>query len=396
MMLTDAELLERAGRRVRVGMVGGGADSVIGETHRIALRADGLHELVAGAMSIDPQIALQTARANLIAPDRSYTDYHVMAETEARREDGIDMVVVATPPQSHLEIAQAFIAHGIHVLCEKPMTRTAAEAENLVATLDASDVLFTIGHCYSGYPLVRHARDMVAAGKIGAVTIVEMEFPGGEPGVAREPEDPETRHWRFRPEAIGRAAILGELGTHVHHLAMYVSGLAVNRVSAQLHTFAARRDVYDNAFLTIWLEGAAVGRIWNSYVAIGNEHGLGFRIYGEDGGLLWRQEDPETLWHQRFGRPAERITKGMEGLSASSLAATRFRPGHPEGYALAFANMYRDFGRAVLAQMLGEDTRPYLEELPTARDGLATLRLYEAAERSHEAGGKPVALDHPV
>lgn len=393
MMLTDAELLERSGRRVRVGMVGGGADSIIGETHRVALRTDGLHDLVAGAMSIDPQIALQTARANLIAPDRSYTDYRVMAEAEARREDGIDMVVIATPPQTHLEIAQAFIAHGIHIFCEKPMTRTVAEAENLIAALDASDVLFTIGHCYSGYPLVRHARDMVAAGEIGAVTLVEMEFPGGEPGVAREPDDPATRHWRFRPEAMGRAAILGELGTHVHHLAMYVSGLTVNHVSAHMHTFAARRDVYDNAFLTLWLEGEAVGRIWNSYVAIGNEHGLAFRIYGEDGGLLWRQEEPETLWHQRLGRPAKRLGKGLDELSASSLAATRFRPGHPEGYALAFANIYRDFGRGILAQILGEDPLPYLKELPTARDGLATLRLYEAAERSHEGGGAAVALD---
>jgi predicted dehydrogenase len=393
MTATDLELLERFGRRIRIGMVGGGVDSVIGSTHRMGMRLDGLYELVAGAMSIDPEIALQSARGDLLAPERSYTDYRVMAEQEANRPDGIDAVVIATPPQTHLDAARVFIERGIHVLCEKPMTATAAEAELLVQHVGNSDVLFALNHCFTGYPLVREARALVAAGAIGRVTLVDMDFPCGEEGVAREPADPAHRHWRFRADAMGPAAILGELGTHAHHMAYYVTGLDVETVSARLSTIANGREVYDNAYLTLELEGGATGRIWNSYVAIGNQHGLGFRIFGEDGGLIWRQEEPEVLWHQQLGVPARRIDKGLDGLSDASLQATRFRPGHPEGYALAFATMYRDFGRGLIAKQLGEDPEPFIRALPTVADGLRTLRLYEAAERSHAADGAPEAVE---
>jgi len=373
-------VIERLGRRIRLGMVGGGADSIIGETHRVAFRVDGLYQLVAGALSIDPEIAAASARAELLDPERSYLDFRTMAEREAQREDGIDAVVIATPPQTHLEIAVEFLRRGIHVICEKPMTRTAQEARELVEAVEASDRLFVLTHCYTGYPMVRQAREMVRAGALGEVRLVEAEFSSGDPGVAREPEDPAQRHWRFRAASMGEAAILGEVGSHAHNIAEYVTGRRATRVAARLDTIAQRREVYDNAYLTVEYEGGAIGRLWSSYVAVGQEHGLSFRIFGDDASLEWRQEEPEVLWHRALGGPATALTRASDGLSPASLRATRFRPGHPEGYALAFANLYRDFAALIAGERDDEGL------LPTAEDGLATLRLIEAATRSNDAG----------
>jgi predicted dehydrogenase len=381
-----SELLEGLGRRIRLGMVGGGADSVIGETHRLAFRADGLFELTAGAMSIDPEIAVATARADLLDPDRTYTDYREMANAEARREDGIDAVVIATPPQTHLDIARAFLAAGIDVICEKPMTRDGAEAEQLVTEVERSERLFVLTHCYTGYPVVRQAREMIKAGAIGDVRLIEAELAGGDPGVAREPADPARRHWRFRAESMGRAAILGEVGSHAHNIVEYVTGSRAIGVTARLDTIAQRREVYDNAYLTVEFSNGAVGRIWSSYVAVGIEHGLGFRVFGDDGSLVWRQEDPEFLWHQQLGGPVVRLSRGMDSLSDASLRSSRFRPGHPEGYVLAFANIYHDFARAFIARHLGEPVEPSLDLVPGVRDGLSTMRMIDAAAKAADSG----------
>jgi predicted dehydrogenase len=375
-------LTERLGRRLRLGMVGGGSDSIIGETHRIAFRVDGLWELVAGVLSIDRQIAEASARAELISADRAYADYRQMAEAESRRDDGIDAVIIATPPQTHTEIAIEFLRRGIHVICEKPMADTVEAAAKLATAVEGSEPRFLLTHCYTGYPVVRQARAMVGAGELGTIRLVEAEFAGGDPGVAREPEDLDRRHWRFRRDSMGAAAILGEVGSHAHNIAEYVTGSRVERVSARLDTIAPRREVFDNAYLTVEYEGGAVGRLWSSYVAIGSEHGLSFRVFGDDGSLAWHQEDPEVLWHRKFGGPATALTRAMDGLDSSSLRSVRFRPGHPEGYALAFANLYRDFARMIVD---GPDVGAPV--LPDAADGLSTLKLIAAAERSHLRGG---------
>jgi predicted dehydrogenase len=382
-----ASLIERLGRRLRLGMVGGGADSVIGGTHRLAFRVDGLYDLVAGAMSIDPAIAIATARSDLLAPERTYTDYAEMARCEAEREDGIDAVVIATPPQTHLEIAEAFLAHGIHVVCEKPMTRTAAEAERLARRVADAGRLLLLTHCYTGYPMVREARELVRNGALGAVALVEGEFASGERGVALEPEDPAQRHWRFRRGSMGPAVVLGEVGTHVHNLASYVTGADVVRVSALLETRAQRREVYDNGYLTVRFGDGASGRLWSSFVAAGNQHGLALRVFGEQAGVSWRQEDPEVLWLRTIDGETRVLSRDQRGLADASRAATRVRLGHPEGYLLAFANLYRDFAAALAAHELGEDPAPFLAELPGVADGVATLRLLEAAERSHDRDG---------
>ncbi|GAA0730636.1 Gfo/Idh/MocA family oxidoreductase [Dactylosporangium roseum] len=390
--MAAATILEQVGRRVRLGLVGGGIDSVIGATHLLALRADGLADVVAGALSIDPQVGAASARALLLDPARGYPTWQAMLAAERDRADGIDAVVVITPPQSHAEIASAFLDAGIHVLCEKPMTSTAEEADRLVATVASRAALFAVTHCYTGYPMVRQARAMIRSGAIGAVRLVEGQFASGEPGVLREPADPAQRHWRFRRSSMGPASVLGEVGTHAHNIVEYVTGQRVVEVSAHLSTIAEGREVYDNAYLTVEFDGGAVGRLWSSFVAAGNEHGLEFKVFGTDGSLHWRQEEPEHLWLLRPGEAATRITRGLDSNDADSLSATRIRPGHPEGYLMAFAAIYRDFLTGVLRAVAGQDEQPEMRHLPSVHDGLSTMRLIDAALASHERGGLPVKV----
>ncbi len=384
--MIDVSLLEAFGRRVRLGMVGGGADSVIGRTHLIAMRADGLCELVAGAMSIDPEIATASARRELVSADRIYTDYREMAEKEASRPDRIDAVVIATPPRLHYPVARAFLEHGIDVICEKPMTHDAAEARALVELVRRSGRLFCLTHCYTGYPMVRQARAMVRDGAIGKVRLIDAEFSIGTPGVALELDDPAQRHWRFRVDQEGKATILGEAGSHAYHMACYITGLAAEQVSAVMSTYAPRREVYDNAYLTLRFNEGAQGRLWYSYVAAGNDHGLTVKVFGETGSLIWWQEEGEVLWHKPMGAPAIRLARGYDGLSAEAMVATRVREGHPEGYLMAFANLYKEFAQAIMARNLSRPYQSHISLLPTVEDGALGMELMEAAARSNEEG----------
>jgi len=387
--ITQAPLLERFGRRIRLGMVGGGLDSVIGDTHRVALRVDGLCELVSGAMSIDPEVAHATGRADLLDLERIHVDYRAMAAAEAERGDPIDAVIVATPPPTHLSVAAEFLSHGIDVICEKPLTKTLAEADRLVHVLGTSGRLLVLTHCYTAYPMIREARALLRTGLLGPIRLVDAQFAGGDPGVAREPEDPAQRHWRFRPDTMGKSGILAEVGSHAHNIVSYVTGLAVTSVSAQMDTIATGRDVFDNAYLNVKFDSGAVGRIWSSYVAIGNEHGLAFHIIGDNASLAWSQEDPERLRVAPIDAPAYSITRGMSGTSIDGLESARFRPGHPEGYALAFANLYRDYAMARMLTDLGEQqqAQAVLQRLPTAQDGRHVMSLIEAATSSADTNG---------
>ena len=280
------EVLAKFGRRLRLGMVGGGIDSVIGRTHLVSMRVDGFYNLTAGAMSVKPEIAVQSAKQELISKDRIYVDYKTMAKEEANREDGIDVVLIATPPQLHYQVSKEFLENGIDVICEKPLTKNLEEAINLKKLINDNDRLFCLTHCYSGYPMVRQARDMIKSGELGNIKLIEGELCAGDPGVVNEPENPANRHWRFKKTSMGEGAIMGEVASHAHHIVSYVTGLRVEEVSAELSTFAKNREVFDNSYVTARFEGGARGRIWGSYVAAGNDHGLSFRIFGEKGGLI--------------------------------------------------------------------------------------------------------------
>ena len=383
----DRGLLEAFGRRVRIGMVGGGSDSVIGRTHLIAMRADGLCELVAGAMSIDPEIARASGRQELLAPDRVYTDWREMLDKEAARPDRIDAVVIATPPRLHFPIAKTFLERGFDVIGEKPLTHDLNEARALAAVVKQTGRLFCLTHCYTGYPMVRQARAMVANGAIGKVRLIDGEFSIGTAGVALEPDDPAKRHWRFRPEQEGKAGLLGEAGSHTYHMVSYVTGLYAESVSALMATYAPRRDVYDNAYMTVRFGGGVQGRLWYSYVAAGNDHGLTLKIYGETGSLVWWQEEGEILWHKPMGKPAIRLARGYTGMADDAEAVTRIREGHPEGYLLAFANLYQLFAQAIMARSLGRRHESYVASLPTVEDGVKGMAFIEAATRSNEQDG---------
>lgn len=388
----DRSLLEAFGRRVRLGIVGGGADSVIGRTHLIAMRADGLCDLVAGAMSIDSKIAEASGRLELIVPDRIYTDWREMLEKEATRSDRIDAVVIATPPRLHHPIAKAFLERGFDVMSEKPLTHDLAEAQDLAEAVKASGRIFCLSHCYTGYPMVRQARALVEQGAIGRVRLIDGEFSIGTAGVALEPEDQSKRHWRFQPDQEGKAGLLGEAGSHTYHMASYITGLHAVSVSALMATYAPRREVYDNAYITAKFDGGAQGRLWYSYVAAGNDHGLTIKIYGETGSLVWWQEEGEILWHKPMGKPAIRFARGYQGMADDAEAVTRIREGHPEGYLLAFANLYQLFAQAIMARRLGRPYQEFTASLPTVEEGVKGMAFIEAATLSNEQNGAWVDL----
>ena len=378
--------LAKFGRRLRLGMVGGGFDSVIGETHRIAFQIDGHYELVAGAFSIDPQVCRDTANGLFIAADRTYTDYREMARLEAARGDRIDAVVIATPPGLHKDVAIAFLEAGFHVICEKPLTRTLAEAEELAAAVKASGKIFVLTHCYAGFPMVRHARDLIASGALGEIRMVDMEFAGGAAGVAKEPEDPALRHWRFKSSG-GKEMILGEVGSHAYHMMRFVTGLSPSRLSACLQTFAPRREVFDNAYLNFEFETGAVGRLWSSYMATGTQHGLAMRVYGEKAGLEWREEDAEFLRFRPLSGAETIMRAGQEGTSDFVTWSARFRPGHPEGYPLAFANIYLEAALAIVGFETGKDISALIASLPGIEDGVAGMRMISTAAVSNQNDG---------
>jgi predicted dehydrogenase len=380
----DYELRRRFGRRLRLGMVGGGLASLIGETHRMAARLDDRYELVAGCFSGDPERGRRAGAALLIPTDRVYPDFQSMAEAEAKRSDGIDVVAICSPTDKHHAAAVEFLRCGVHVICDKPMTSTLEEALDLVKTVRRSGRLFCLTHNYTGYPMVREARACIAAGAIGAVRLVIVEFPIGTSRMVAEEPDAAKRHWRFDPARVGMAGILGEVGTHVHHMASFVTGLEVAAVSATMSTFTPGRRVYDNAFLIVKFANGAQGSFWSSYVAAGNEHGLSFRVHGDKGGLAWHQEEPNELWFMPFDGPHQRLSRGQDGLSAAAERATRIRIGHPEAFTEAFANLYRDFADAAMAARLGLPADPAVFDFPRVEDGARTLKLIEAAIASNE------------
>jgi predicted dehydrogenase len=388
----NAQFLHFFGRRIRLGMVGGGFDSIIGETHRIAFQADGLFDLVAGAFSVNPEVSIGTGKALLVADDRNYLDYRQMAELEAARPDPIDAVVVATPPHIHSDVAIAFLNSGIHVICEKPLTRTVEQALQLKKIVEKTDRIFVLTHCYSGFPMPRLARDLVAAGALGRLRMIDSEFAGGAAGLALEPDDLSQRHWRFRPEISGREGILGEVGTHAYHLIRYVTGQTPNRLCARMQTFVERREVFDNAYVDLDYGDGAVGRLWSSYVATGTQHGLSFRIYGDKASVEWREEDAEYLRFRPLRGPEVSYRVGQEGTSEFVSRSSRFRPGHPEGYILAFANLYAETAFAIGAVNAGRSPGPWLENLPGIDDGVIGMQMIEAAARSQSTGSSWITL----
>ena len=371
---------------IRLGMVGGGPGAMIGPTHRIAARMDGHYRLVAGAFSRTPERNRAMGEELALSPDRVYADYREMAERERAREDGVEAVAVVTPNDSHVPISTCFLRHGIHVLCDKPLANSLADAETLREVVDESGCVFALTHNYAGYPMVREARARIAAGELGAVRIVQAEYASGARSRLVEAEGDEKTAWRMNPSIGGPSAVLCDLGVHAHHLLRFVTGCEVDAVSASLATVVAGRTSHDDAQISLRLGGGARGALWASYVAAGNRNGLRLLVCGETGSLEWWQERPEILSLHTLGGSSRRLHRGDAGLSADARAATRVKAGQPEGFLEAFANIYRDVAGWIRTPAGQRDHAPW----PAAgvHDGIAGMRFIEACVASDRAGAR--------
>lgn len=382
-----------AGRhaRIRLGMVGGGQGAFIGAVHRIAARIDDRFELVAGALASDPVRAKASAKELGIADDRAYGSYEEMAKAEAARADGIEAVSIVTPNHMHSPVAKTFLEAGIHVICDKPLTTTVAEAEALVALVKRSGKVFVVTHNYTGYPMVRQARAMVANGDLGEIRLVQAEYLQDWLTERLEASSHKQAAWRTDPARSGAGGCIGDIGTHAYNLACFVTGLELDELLAQLSTFVEGRRLDDDVQILLRWKGGAKGMLWASQVAVGNENALTLRIYGSKGGLEWAQENPNQLWFTPYGRPKQLLTRGGAGVLGEASRVTRVPSGHPEGYLEGFATIYAEAARAIRAAEAGQKPDPEVI-FPTVEDGLAGVKFIDAAVKSATCKGAWVRM----
>ena len=374
------------GRRLRLGMVGGGATSLIGDSHRVASRIDDRYALVAGAFDIDPARGRTFAADVGVASDRAYDDYQSMLAGESRRDDRCDLVAICTPNSTHYEIARAFVEGGFDVVCEKPLTTSVHDAAALVTAVQERGVVFGVMYGYTGFPLVREARAMVAAGELGEIRVVHTEFAHGGYTVATATGDaPPT--WRLDPKIQGPSFALGDIGTHALFLASYIIGQQASEVAADLHSFVPGRTLDDNAHVMLRFDGGARGTLWASGVAAGVLHGHRIRVFGEKAGLEWHQSRPnELLLLPRTGRPTV-IERDTRGLSPLSLHRQRVGAGHANGYFESWANIYSDIADVLGARLMGRQPDPLALHFPTVLDGARGVKFIDAAMASSAQNG---------
>lgn len=394
--MVSASTTTPAAKPIRLGMVGGGQGAFIGAVHRMAARLDGHFELVAGALSSDPERALASAAEIGLDPERSYGSFEQMAEKEAQRPDGIEAVSIVTPNYLHYPAARAFLEAGIHVICDKPLTSNLEDAKALVETVKESGKLFVLTHNYSGYPMIRQARQMVREGLLGDIILVQAEYPQDWLATPIEREGQKQAAWRTDPARSGIGGAVGDIGTHAYQLMTFVTGLRVESLAADLDSFVPGRQLDDNANLMVRFEEQngkrAKGMIWVSQVAPGHENGLKLRVYGTKGGLEWVQADPNYLWYTPLGEPKRLITRGGAGAGPAAAAVTRIPSGHPEGYLEAFATLYTEAAGAIRALQKG-DPLPEGLLLPTVEEGLDGMRFIQACVNSSRNDAAWIPLD---
>ena len=384
---------ETPGRRLRLGMVGGGPGGFIGAVHRIAARIDDRFELVAAALSSDPARARTAALDLHIVPERAYGSFTEMAAAEAARKDRIDAVAIVTPNHLHYAPAKAFLEAGIHVICDKPLTTTLEDAQDLARTVSRTGLLFAVTHNYTGYPLVRQAREMVAGGELGAIRVVQVEYAQDWLATPLEQSGQKQAVWRTDPAQSGPAGSLGDIGTHAYNLACFVTGLNCQELAAELSTFVAGRRLDDHVQIMLRFAEGARGMLWASQVATGNRNNLRLRIYGEKGGLEWRQEEPNCLWFAPLGKAPTLIYRAGPGATAVAAHASRVPAGHPEGYLEAFAQLYTDIAEQISARLEKRSAAASSLLVPTVEDGVAGMQFISAvlASSSHNAAWTAVA-----
>jgi predicted dehydrogenase len=379
-MPIDAAHVARA-PRIRLGMVGGGQGAFIGAVHRIAARIDDQYDLVAGAFSSTAEKSKASGADLGIDPRRAYGDYVEMAKAEARRKDGIEAVAIVTPNHMHAPVAVEFLKRGVHVICDKPLTATLAEARKLAKAAEASGAVFALTHNYTGYPMIRQAKAMVEAGDLGDIRVVQVEYAQDWLATDLEATGQKQAGWRTDPAQTGAGGSTGDIGTHAFNLASFVTGLTLDSLAADLQAFVPGRRVDDNGHVMLRFQGGARGMLWCSQVATGNENALRLRVFGTKAGIEWAQEDPNYLWVMPLGEPKRLITRGGAGANAAAGRMTRIPPGHPEGYLEGFANIYAEAARAIIARRTGVPLDAAVT-FPGIAEGLLGVAFVDACVRS--------------
>jgi predicted dehydrogenase len=371
-------------RRLRLGMVGGGPGAFIGAVHRIAARLDDRYELVAAALSSDPERSLAGAK-ELHIP-RAYASFEEMASAESKRTDGIEVVSIVTPNHLHHAPAKAFLEAGIDVVCDKPLTTTLEDALDLAETVKRTALVFGLTHNYTGHPMVRQAREMVAAGELGNLRVVQVEYAQDWLSTPVEKTGQKQAEWRTDPVRSGPGGALGDIGTHAFNLACFVTGLSCEQVAADVNTFVPGRRLDDNVQVMLRFSNGVKGGLWASQVAPGNENNLRLRVYGEKAGLEWRQEDPNELSFTPLAQPPRRIRRGSAGTGHAAAHATRIPGGHPEGYLEAFAQLYSDLAEQITARRENRAPDPDSLLVPGVSDGVEGVRFINAVLESSRNG----------
>ena len=381
--------------RLNWGMVGGGDGSQIGPAHRLGAGLDGAFSFVAGALDHNPEAGRAFAQSLGSAADRAYGDWREMLAGEAKRSDRVDLVTVATPNNTHFEITKAFLESGFHVLCEKPMTMTVEEGEEIVKITRATGQICAVNYGYTGYALVRHMKAMVARGDLGKIRLIKAEFSHGHHADAADADNPRVR-WRYDPAQAGVSAQFADCGIHALHMASFIAGQEAERLSADFVSTMESRILEDDAMVNVRMQGGATVRLWTSSVALGRQHGLTMQVFGETGGLRWTQEQPNQLYYKPLHGRVEIIERGEGNLSPEGDRASRVTVGHAEGMPLAFANIYSDLAENIAARKAGRAADPAAAWYPTAEDGLRSMAAVHQATASAKADGVWVDARPPM
>lgn len=387
--------MSQQNKRLSWGMIGGGEGSQIGPAHRLGAGLDGLFDFTAGALDHRAAEGREYGQRLGLASDRAYGSWQEMLEGERNRPDRVDLVTVATPNATHFEITKAFLQAGFHVLCEKPMTMTVEQGEDIVKTAREAGSICAVNYGYSGYSLVRHMRAMVARGDLGNIRLVKAEFAHGHHADAADADNPRVR-WRYDPAQAGVSAQFADCGIHALHMASFVIGQEATRLSADTVSCIPSRELEDDAMVNLRFDGGAVGRLWTSSVAVGRQHGLTMQVFGEKGGLRWSQEQPNQLFWMPLGGRLEVIERGEANLSPEADRTSRVTIGHAEGMPLAFANIYKDLAEAIAARKAGRDMDPAANLFPRAEDGLRSMAAVFAVAESGKTDGAWVDARPPM
>ena len=374
--------------KLKLGMVGGGQGAFIGSVHRIASRIDDHYELVAGSLASNPEVAHASAKELGIAENRSYSTFLEMAEKESNLENGIDVVAIVTPNNLHYPIAEAFLKKGIHVICDKPLTHNLEDAEKFFECVKNSKALFALTHNYTGYPMVRQAREMCRNGSIGKLRVIQVEYAQDWLTLPIENEGQKQASWRTDPSKAGMGGSIGDIGSHAFNLADFITGAKLTELCADISSFVEGRKNDDNAHVLLRYENGVKGMLWSSQVAPGNENALKIRIYGDKGGLEWEQENPNYLRVDIFGEAKKIIRRaGNETIDVAG-RVTRIPPGHPEGYLEGFANIYSDFAKQIIAFKKNQKIEDELLLVPSIEDGLKGVKFISKVVESGLGGSK--------